>query len=184
LRMQNSQALHLEAARKAEEMEYLRGFEEGQASALRGVEADHEALERLMRSLREQMELLFVRMQSEAFQFALAVAGKIVKREVFIDNEVVIRQIREAVSRIVGVESIKLRIHPEDELFVRERKGILLSSAESIREVLIEVDDKMERGDCIIESAAGNVDARRSTQLAQIEAALFGEAREGTEGTG
>jgi len=32
----------------------------------------------------------------------------------------------------------------------------------------------VERGGCIIESPSGNIDARISTQLAQIDSALFG----------
>jgi flagellar biosynthesis/type III secretory pathway protein FliH len=60
---------------------------------------------------------------------------------------------------------------------LRDRRNDLLASGEGVREIMIETDDTVERGGCIIESASGNIDARIATQLAQIETALFGSAR-------
>jgi flagellar assembly protein FliH len=81
---------------------------------------------------------------------------------------------REAIRRIVGVEIITVRVHPEDEALVRSHRSALLSSSDSVREIVIEGDESIERGGCILESATGNVDARIGSQLRQIETALFG----------
>jgi flagellar assembly protein FliH len=95
------------------------------------------------------------------------------KREISLDGEAVVRQVREALRRIVGVETIKLRIHPDDEVLIRSHRTTLMASSDALREVVIEPDTAIERGGCIIESTSGNVDARIATQLRQIENALY-----------
>jgi flagellar assembly protein FliH len=113
-------------------------------------------------------------LEREAYRFAVAVAERIVKREITLDESVVMRQMREAIRRIVGVEIITVRVHPEDEVLVRSHRSAMLSSSDSVREILIEGDESIERGGCILESSTGNVDARIGSQLRQIETALFG----------
>ena len=127
----------------------------------------------LMGGIARQVRAFTASLEHDAYQFSLAVAERIVKREIARDDEVVVRQVREAIRRIVGVETIRLRIHPDDEALVRSHRAELLASADSIRDVAIEPDDSLERGGCVIESSSGNVDARIATQLRQIDTALF-----------
>jgi flagellar assembly protein FliH len=163
---------------------YDRGVEEGE----RRADAEfREALERLrieedqristlLVGMTDQMKVLQRTVEQDAYRFALAVAERIIKREVTLSDDIVILQIKEAMRRIVGVESIKLRVHPSDEAVVHEHRAAFLSSLGNVRDLVIETDEAMERGGCIIESASGNVDARISTQLRQIESSLFGVA--------
>jgi flagellar assembly protein FliH len=161
---------------------YRRGVEDGIAQGIRRAEADsaarkerdHARAVALAGSMQEQLARYTERLEREAFRFALAVAGKILRREISLDGEVVLRQVKDAFHRVVGAETVTLRIHPEDEPMLRERKNEMLASGEGVREVLIEPDATVERGGCIIESPSGNIDARISTQLAQIDSALFG----------
>jgi flagellar assembly protein FliH len=163
---------------------YQRGVADGRRAAEEEVarmqqteeQARNQHMDTLALSFRTQLEALLGRIETDALRFALAVAERIVKREVRIDKEVVVRQIREAVKRVVGIDSIKIRVNPEDESIVRHHRSTILGSLESVREVLIEADASLDRGGCIIESAAGNVDARFETQMRQVEAALFGAA--------
>lgn len=164
--------------------EYQHGVTVGREEAMRELRAEHDRamieeqhrIDTLMISLQEQVTALKTRLEQDAFRFALAVAERIVKREVALDSDVTVRQIREAIQRVVGVESVKLRVHPLDEEILRKNRAHVLQGADSIRDLVIEPDEKIERGGCIIESAAGNVDARLATQLKQIESALFGTA--------
>lgn len=138
------------------------------------AEAD-ERIGALMEGIAGQVRSFTATLEHDAYAFAIAVAGRIVKHEITMDREVVVRQVREALRRIVGVESIKLRVHPEDEVLIRAHRTALLTSSDSVREVNIEPDPAIERGGCIIESSSGNVDARIATQLRQVENALCAE---------
>jgi len=101
-------------------------------------------------------------------KLSIAIAEKIIKQQV-VASEVIVAQIREAVRRVVGVEKIRIRLNPLDEATIREHRNTVTSGTDSVRDIIIEVDEKIEQGGCIIESEIGNVDARISTQLKQIE---------------
>lgn len=161
---------------------YRHGVEEGIAQGIRRAEAasaarkerDHASAAAFAGAMQEQLARYTERLEREAFRFALAVAGKILRREISLDGEGVLRQVKEAFHRVVGAETVTLRVHPDDEPMLRERKNEMLASGQGVREILIEPDATVERGGCIIESPSGNIDARVSTQLAQIDSALFG----------
>lgn len=161
---------------------YSRGIDEGrrlaeakfQESLAKIRQEEDERIALIMAGISGQLHELQKTIESDAYRFALAVAERIVKHEVAVQDDIVIAQIREAIQRIVGVESIKLRVHPTDESVVQAHRNAFLSSLGNVRELIIEADEGVERGGCIIESASGNIDARISTQLRQIEAALFG----------
>jgi flagellar assembly protein FliH len=164
------------------QQEYERGRVQGLAEAAAAINerdaAAQLAAETRMQALLESIPRETVRftgdLEHEAYRFAVAVAERIVKREITLDASVVMRQMREAIRRIVGVEKITLRVHPDDEALVRSHRAEMLTSSDSVREILIEGDETIERGGCILESATGNVDARIGSQLRQIETALFG----------
>ena len=156
------------------------GRAEGRAEAAEEMEkrlviARTESDERigaLMEGIAQQVRAFTASLEHDAYAFALAVAERIVKREILLDDEIVVRQVREALRRIVGVESIKVRVHPDDEVLVRSHRAALLALTDATRDVVIEPDNTIERGGCILESASGNVDARIATQLRQVEHAL------------
>lgn len=168
---------------------YTRGVEEGRQIAegefretlARMRDEEHQRLSTLFASIADQMKTLQQTVERDAYRFALAVAERIIRRDVTLTDDIVIAQIKESIQRIVGVESIKLRVHPSDEGIVRAHRALFLSSLDNLRDVVIETDEGMERGGCIIESASGNVDARISTQLRQIEMSLFGALHTGAE---
>ena len=126
----------------------------------------------LMEGVAQQVRAFTASLEHDAYAFALAVAERIVKREIQLDDEIVVRQVREALRRIVGVESIKVRVHPDDEVLIRSHRAALLALTDTTRDVVIEADHTIERGGCILESSSGNVDARIATQLRQVEHAL------------
>lgn len=129
----------------------------------------------LLDGIARQFRQFTTTVEQDAYRFALAVAQRIVKREVTLDEETTGRQVREAIRRIVGVEVVTLRVHPADEMLLRAHRAGLLSASDSLREIIIEADDTIERGGCILESSSGNVDARIGTQLRQIENTLFAQ---------
>jgi flagellar biosynthesis/type III secretory pathway protein FliH len=162
--------------------EYERGRLDGITEAVTARNVSDEAerlaasdrIAALLERIAQQTSRFMGTLEQDAYRFALAVAERIVKREITLDESLVMRQIRDSMHRIIGVETITVRVHPDDETLVRSHRPVLLSSSDSVREIIIEGDDTVERGGCILESSTGNVDARIGSQLRQIESALFG----------
>ena len=161
--------------------EYQRGMSEGQRRSedfLRSelaekLQAEQQRVERLMSSATEQLSVLYRSSEDAIVKFAFGIAERVIRREVSLDRTMVLEQIKEGVRRVLGVETVKIRVHPGDLPLVREHKGVIQASGDSIREIIVEGDENLEAGDCIIESEMGNIDARIVTQLKQIENVLF-----------
>jgi len=171
------------------DQEYKRGFDDGCRSVEKRLREEFEShlsderkkttlkvivqLESLMGNIRKEFFHLQQRSEEIVIRFTLAVAEQILRREVILDNTVVLQQIKEGLRRVLGVDNIKVRVNPVDEAMVREHRAAIASGSDSLRDMLIEPDEKVERGGCILESDSGNVDVRISTQMKKIEAALL-----------
>lgn len=171
-------------ARVANE-QFQRGLKEGER---RGLDQVRDAVERaltqerdgrkndavarldhLTESLSRQLQQLQVKAEEAVVKLALSIAEQIVKREVRLDNAIIIQQIREALHRIVGVEHVKVRVHPDDEAMIRAHRTAVMTGSDTLRDLVIEADPSIDPGGCIVESDSGNVDARLSTQMKKIE---------------
>lgn len=180
-------ALHEEESLEQRlQAEFKAGFDEGRRHTERNLRAElasqlQEERKRIT-SFAQAIETSVAELRSaverDTVKLAIAIAERIVKREIERDAETVVRQIQEAVRRLVGVEKVKIRVHPKDEELVRSLRSSLIASSDAVRELAIEVDESIASGGCILESDSGNVDASISTQFERIETALFGDREE------
>ena len=163
--------------------EYEHGFKDGKATVETMLREENRAnlsrerarVDTLLTSVTEQIASFHEKAEQTAIRFALAVAERIVKREVKLDNQIVLREIKEALRRVLGAERVTIHVHPAEEEAVRSHRTSITAGSDSIREILIEPDDSIAPGGCIIESGSGNVDARIETQIKKIEASIFGQ---------
>ena len=173
-----------EAAKRAVSEAYEKGFEAGKLDASRALQSEYD---RKVELVTENFPSVLREFAAEVARFnqdfdkavvtlSLAIARRIVAREIAEDESAVLARSREAIRKIIGVDKIKIHINPSDEEYMREHRNELSAYADSVKEIVIEADGKVERGGCIIESELGNIDARISTQFALIEEALLGLA--------
>lgn len=161
--------------------EFLRGLEQGrveiretlEAQLRAGLEEERRKLVDILASLSEQVPRLTAQRERLVVRLAVAVAERIVRRELTVDPEVVLRQVQDAVRRVHGVERITLRVHPRDLEIVRAHRQDIAAGSEAIREVTVEPDEHVEPGGCILESESGTVDAQLLTQIRNMETALL-----------
>ncbi len=157
------------------------GFEAGknEATTLLQVEYDKKVgiitsdFTSMAHELALEMEKYNKEFDKAVVKLALAVARRVVVREIDLDEAAVLSRSREAIRKIIGVERIKIHVNPADEEYIREHRNELSNYADSVKEISVEADNKVERGGCVIESELGNIDARISTQFELIEEAFL-----------
>ena len=158
---------------------YARGFFDGKTAgeAVAKQEFEHQLNElrarsdTMVHSIQTQHHELRTSVEETIVKLAIEIASRIVKREIE-QSSIVIEQAIDAMKRVLGVEKIKLKIHPDDESLVRTHRSDIQHAADSVKEMVIETDEKIQRGGCIVESELGNVDAKIGTQFKQIENAF------------
>ncbi len=161
--------------------EYDKGFADGKKSAVKMLENEYKKkiiksindFENLMIALNNEFEEYKTQFDKHIITLSVAIAEKILKREVLLDDSRIVDIFKEAINKILGVESITVLVNPADEELIRNKKSEIVNKYDSIKEITIQSNDKIERGGCKIESRLGNVDARLSSQLKIIEDALL-----------
>jgi flagellar biosynthesis/type III secretory pathway protein FliH len=75
--------------------------------------------------------------------------------------------------------TVILRVHPDDVAALEPRRGLLLARLAKVEALRIVADPAVGRAGCIVDTPAGRLDARLTTQLAVLERAVFGENKDG-----
>jgi len=152
------------------------GYQEGLAGARGEAQAAAQAetrlaLERLASTITELAALrprLREQAESDLVRLAVAIARRVVRRELTVDPQAIEGLIQAALRQINDREVSRVRVHPDHEAVVR---ALVIRAG---RENGIEVagDRTLERGGAVFESARGNLDASVETQLQEIERGL------------
>lgn len=160
----------LEAETAARETQARKaGFEEGQAAARKALEAPfREALARAAQAVAELARLrerLRRETEEDLVRLAVAIARRILRREISTDPQAILGLVKAAFERIDEREVLRLRAHPEDARTL-EASFADLGLPERIEVV---ADKKLERGALVVETERGELDASVETQLEEIE---------------
>jgi len=148
------------------------GFEEGQAAARRSLEGPlKEALERSARTLAELAglrRLLRQEAEQDLVRLAVAIARRILRRELSTDPQAILGLVKAAFERLDTREVLRIRVHPED---ARTLEGCFADLGVPQR-IEVVADRRLERGALLVESERGELDASVETQLEEIERGL------------
>ncbi len=144
------------------------GYKEGEAEVQRLVNRLGTIISRAV----EIREKLVSDSEKQMIDLVLMIARKIIKDEIIERKSIVLNNIRDALKRIKDQDSIDIRVNFSDIELTAAHKDELIKMMESLRNVNIYEDSRIERGGCIIETDIGAVDVRISTQLKLIEEAI------------
>lgn len=106
--------------------------------------------------------------QRDIVEIALAIARKILIKELAVDHEVLVRQVRQVLRLVSKRELVTIRVHPLDAQLLEPLKEQLQGQCDHEAQVAIESQDDIERGSCIVEQAGLLFDAQISRQLQTI----------------
>ena len=153
------------------------GIREGELSGRNRAGAELQpVLERLARSIQEIANLRArLRREAEAdvVQLALAIARRVVRREIVSDPDALRGLVLAALEKLQGQEISRVKVHPSHAAMVKASLQQLLSGG------LVEVlsDSARELGTVVFETSRGNLDASVDTQLQEIERGLTDRLR-------
>jgi flagellar biosynthesis/type III secretory pathway protein FliH len=163
---QEQAAQLLEDARREKETILTESKERGYAA---GLDQWNDALADAWK----QREDFLARHEPELVKLAVAVAKKIIVRNVEVDPGTVVQTAREALRSVRSERRVTIKVNPSDEVALRAQASSLKMLGAEVGELVIIGNPSIEAGGCIVESDLGIIDARIDTQLASIECALL-----------
>jgi flagellar assembly protein FliH len=159
---------HEEQLRQARET----GYREGEAAAAQAARARLDAavdqLGAAVRELAGYRGRLRREAERDLVGLSIAIAQRILRREVSLDPETVLGVAKAALEKLDAREVCRVRLHPDD-------VGLLGRRMESIglgRNVELAADSSITRGGAVVETTRGALDATMEGQLQEIERGL------------
>jgi flagellar assembly protein FliH len=153
------------------------GVHEGEIAGRNRAGAEMQpVMERLARSIQEIANMrnrLRREAESDVVQLALAIARRVIRREMVADPDALRGLVMAAVEKLQGQEISRVKVHPSHAAMVKS----CLQQAVSGGLVEVVPDQSREVGSVIFETSRGNLDASVDSQLQEIERGLADRLR-------
>lgn len=161
-----------EKSEDIKEKAYREGFElglkEGREKAEKESKEILQRLESLIKSLQRIREEIYKKAEEEILELSVAIAKKILRRELELNRSSILQLVREAIRRLTEEDTIKIYLSFEDfELVKRHREELLRELGES-KNLIISPSQEVSPGGCFVETEFAQVDARLETQLEAV----------------
>jgi flagellar assembly protein FliH len=141
------------------------GYKEGQAEVERLVDRIHVILDRAMEKRSEILD----QAEAQVVELVLLVAKKVVK--VISENQksVVIQNIAQALRKLKTKGDVVVRVNLADLQLATDHVKDFVQMTENARRLTVVEDSTVDKGGCVIETDFGEIDARISSQLHELE---------------
>ena len=158
-----------EAVRRQVQEAQQQGYRQGQAEAAQAAAARVDALvaklTRTIEELASQRPRLRREAEEDVVKLALAIARRIVGRELSIDPDIILALVKAGVQKLNARDIHRVSANPED---APKIKGFLDSLNAPVR-IEVSADSSLERGAVVFSTSRGTLDLSVNTQLAEIE---------------
>ena len=101
-------------------------------------------------------------------ELALAMAKKIIHREVSLDTGIILEQVRQLIQSVEEKGLITVRAHPSEIERLQSFRAFVVGADGEPARLNIEGDETIQAGGCIVESSQYFIDATVETQLEKI----------------
>ena len=145
------------------------GEKAGFKSAAKKIEPVLKGFQEALQQLKNIRQETCQRIEQEVVDLALAIARKVICREVEMDREIVVCVAREALAKIEDPIKIKIKMNPSDLQFIEAAKYQIVDLVSHIDNATLVAEDSIQSGGCVIETNSGEIDARIEAQLQAVE---------------
>ena len=142
-----------------------KGFAEGNMEAQRLIDRLHVMLDRIM----DKREEILEGTEQQIVELVLLMTRKVVKIISENQRNVVMSNVLQALRKVKGRGDVTVRVNLADVKLTTEHTKEFMAAVENIQNITIAEDSSIDRGGCIVETDFGAIDARISSQLAELE---------------
>jgi flagellar assembly protein FliH len=141
------------------------GYEEGKAEAKRLIERLHVIISKAIDKRNE----ILAETETQVINLVLLIVKKVIK--VISENQknVVINNVVQALRKLKSRGDVVIRVNLSDLELTTEHVKDFMGMVEQVKSITVLEDSTVDRGGCVIETDFGQIDARISSQLHEIE---------------
>ncbi|SMC65989.1 FliH/SctL family protein [Sporomusa malonica] len=173
---QQAQELARQAQEEGLSQGYEEGFTQGRQAALsemqQTLQLSVERAHRIVTIAEQEACQLVFDAERQIVEIALAVASKVLAREIAENPTTILPIVKEALGKVSDQDHIVIRVNPEDYEMVLMAKRDLQLMVGREHAVSVSADHIVPAGGCIIDTALGTVDAKLDTKLEMVHKAI------------
>ncbi|MDR1636966.1 MAG: flagellar assembly protein FliH [Treponema sp.] len=174
LRLEEESRAGLEAARKeAQDQGRSAGREEGFAEGKAEVERLIQRTQIMLERAQDKRGEILVETEQEIIDLVLLISRKVVK--VISENQrtIVLQNVVQALRKVKTRGNVTIRVNMADLKLTTEHIKDFIQRVEGVKSLQVVEDSSVDSGGCVIETDFGEVDARISSQLAELETKIL-----------
>jgi flagellar assembly protein FliH len=145
------------------------GFGEGRAEVDRLIERTRTILERAQ----DKREEILSETEQQIIDLVLLISRKVIKIISENQRNVVISNVVQALRKVKGRGNIIIRVNMVDVKLTTEHIKDFIKQVEGSKSIQVVEDSTVDPGGCVIETDFGEIDARISSQLAELETKIL-----------
>lgn len=141
------------------------GYQHGRQEVQRLIDRMHLILERVL----DRRTLILEETEQQIVELVLLIARKVIK--VISENQrnVIMSNVLQALRKLKGRGEVTIRVNLADVKLTTDHIKDFMQAVESVKNITVAEDSSVDRGGCIVETDFGAIDARISSQLAELE---------------
>ncbi|HEY8298388.1 MAG TPA: FliH/SctL family protein [Candidatus Baltobacteraceae bacterium] len=150
------------------------GIGDGRAAAQAEMDEMLSTMRGLVEMARVERHKIIEGAEPEIVRLATTIAERILHEHVALEPGTVLEMTRAALTRLINRETVTVRVNPADIETMRENRDTMMSMND-IEHLRVIEDQRVDRGGVVIETEAGTIDAKVSTQLREVRRLLHVE---------
>jgi flagellar assembly protein FliH len=154
---------------------FVKGYAQGERAGTEAAAARSEAMIRRLARTLDELALLrgdmIQKSERQLVQLAIAIARRIIFRELTIDRTLLSAMARVALDRLGESASATIRVHPADHAAITAQGAAHVTTGA----VRVVADHLVPRGGCIVQSDFGLIDVGLEAQLTELSVLLLGD---------
>lgn len=154
---------------------FAKGYQQGERAGAETAGAQARGLLRRLAGAVDEVsstrQAMIRRTEQQVVELALAIAKRMLQRELNVDRGLLLGMARVALDRLGDPGTATIRLHPDDYVIVNASPDRAWASDQ----MTITADSSVERGGCLVQCDAGLMKVGLESQFAELARTLLGE---------
>lgn len=148
---------------------YDAGYEDGYVNGTKESERLIDRLHNVLDAVMKRREEILNETEYQIVELVVLMARKVVK--IISENQktVIMNNVLQALKKVKGRGDVTIRVNLVDAKLTSDHINDFISRVEAVKGITVVEDTTIEKGGCIVETDFGAIDARISSQLAELE---------------
>lgn len=147
---------------------YEKGYGEGKENSDKLIK---EALDIKEEYLKAKKELL-CDLEKDIIELVIVIYEKIIQKKTEEDSELILSLVLKGIEDLDLNHKLTIITSRDDYDIVQMSQDMILAKSNMISELEIKYDSKLQKGDCILETSKGSIDASLNNQLSEVKELL------------